>query len=110
MLIIAVCDMHSKDTEVQQLMWIKLNEMMLKHGFPKPNFKGFMVNNTQANWNMVKIVYGSRDPSVRMVGKECTCLFHWIQSLNKHTKQLINLSYKMNTRLFTISVQECNIP
>ncbi len=24
-----------------------------------------------------------------MVDKECTCLFHWIQSLDKHTKQLI---------------------
>jgi hypothetical protein len=25
-------------------MWTKLNEMMLKHNFLKPNFKGFMVN------------------------------------------------------------------
>jgi hypothetical protein len=30
-------------------MWIKLNEMMLKHGFPKPNFKGFMANIAHAN-------------------------------------------------------------
>jgi hypothetical protein len=70
-------------------MWTKLNETMLKHGFPKPNLKGFMVNNTQANWNIARIVYGSGDPSIRMVDKECTCLFHWIHSLNKHTKQLI---------------------
>ncbi len=46
MLTIVVCDMHSKDTKVQGLMWIKLNETILKHGFPKPNLKGFMVNNT----------------------------------------------------------------
>jgi hypothetical protein len=44
-LTIAVCDMYFKDIEVQQLMWIKLNETMLKHEFPKPNFKGFMVDN-----------------------------------------------------------------
>jgi len=27
----------------------KLNETMLKHGFPKLNFKGFMIDNAQAN-------------------------------------------------------------
>jgi hypothetical protein len=67
-------------------MWTKLNETMLKTGFPKSNFKGFMANSTQANWNTVEIIYGLGDPSIRMVDKECTCLFHQIQSLNKHTK------------------------
>jgi hypothetical protein len=66
----------SEDIEIQQLMWTKLNEMMLKHKFPKPNFKGFMVDSAQANWNMVRIVYGSGDPSIKMVDKERTCLFH----------------------------------
>jgi hypothetical protein len=60
--------------------------MMLKHEFPKPNLKGFMVDIAQAKWNLVIIVYSSRDPYVKMVDKEHTCLFHWIQSLNKHTK------------------------
>jgi hypothetical protein len=72
--------------------WTKLNEMMLKHGFAKSNFKGFMANNTHANWNITRIVYGSRDPFVRMVDKKCTCLFHWIQLLNKHIEQLIKLN------------------
>jgi hypothetical protein len=72
-------------------MWTKLKETMLKHGFPKPNFKGFMANIIQANWNVAIIVYGSRDPFFRMVDRERTCLFHWIQSLDKHTKQLIKL-------------------
>jgi hypothetical protein len=31
-------------------------ETMLKHGFPKPNFKGFMADNAQANLNAIKIV------------------------------------------------------
>jgi hypothetical protein len=43
-LTITVCDIQSEDTKVQQLMWTKLNEMMLKHMFLKPNFKGFMVD------------------------------------------------------------------
>ncbi len=45
MLTIVVCDMQYEDIKVQQLMCKKLNEMMLKHGFLKPNFKRFMVNN-----------------------------------------------------------------
>ncbi len=61
---------------------------MLKHGFSKPNFKIFMANNAQTNWNVVIIVYGLR-VLVKMVDKELTCLFHWIQSFDKHIKQLI---------------------
>jgi hypothetical protein len=75
-LTITICDMQSMDTKAKQLMWTKLNETMLKHTFPKPNFKGFMANNAQTNWSMIKIVYGSKDPSIKMVDKECTCLFH----------------------------------
>jgi hypothetical protein len=74
-------------------MWIKLNEMMLRHMFPKLNFKGFMIDNAQANWNVIKIVYGSRDPYVKMADKECTYLFHWTYSLDKNTKQLIKLEW-----------------
>jgi hypothetical protein len=43
-LTIMVCDMQFEDIEVQRLMWTKLNETMLKHEFPKPNFKGFMAD------------------------------------------------------------------
>jgi hypothetical protein len=35
-----------------------------------------MVNNAQADWNTIRIVYGSSDPFVRMVDKERTYLFH----------------------------------
>jgi len=75
-LTIVICDMQIEDTEVQQFMWTKLNETMLKHRFPKPNFKEFMVDSAQANWNVVRIIYGFRDPSIRMVHKEHTHLFH----------------------------------
>jgi len=70
-------------------MWTKLNQIMFKHEYIEPNFKGFMVDITQASWNAVKIVYGSGDATIRMVDKERTCLFHWTQLLDRHTKQLI---------------------
>jgi len=73
---IAVCDMQSKDTKAQQVMWTKLNDTMQKHDFQKPNFKGFMVDSAQANWNAVRIVYGLGDLSMRMIDKEHICLFH----------------------------------
>ncbi len=61
--------MQSKHTKVQSTMWKKLNNIMFKHKFPKPNFKGFMVDNMQTNWNVVRIVYDSRDANVKMVDK-----------------------------------------
>jgi hypothetical protein len=45
-----------------------------------------MVNSTQANWNTVRIVYGSEDPFVKMTNKEHTFLLHWTQLFNKHAK------------------------
>ncbi len=76
-------------------MWTKLNETMLKHRFPKPNF-----DNAQANWNTTKIVYDLRDPFIRTVDKECTCLFHWSHSLNKHTKQLFKPKLQDEHKVF----------
>ncbi len=48
-----------------------------------------MVNNVHANWNGVCFMYGSKDASMKMVDKERTCLFHWTQLFDTHTKQLI---------------------
>ena len=45
-----------------------------------------MADSAQANWNVVRIVYGGGDPTVPMEEWERTCLFHWTQSLEKHTK------------------------
>ncbi len=41
---IVFCTIQFKDIEAQQIMWTKLNDTMLKHEFPKLNFKGLMVN------------------------------------------------------------------
>jgi hypothetical protein len=51
---------------------------MLKYGVVGTKFKGFMVDIAQANWNVVRIVYGFVDPTMEMVNKERSCFFHWI--------------------------------
>jgi hypothetical protein len=43
---------------------------MLRFGLANPNFKGFMADSAQANWNDVRLVYNSRDAFVKMVDKE----------------------------------------
>ena len=83
---IAVSDMQSEDVKAQIVFWSNVNVVAAKMGILEVNFEGFMADNAQANWNAVDIVYGSGDPSVRMDNRERTCLFHWTQSMEKHTK------------------------
>ena len=82
---IAACDMQSEDTAAQSVLWKNLNAIMETHGVARVNFKGFMADGAQANWNAVRIIYGSGNASERMVDRERTCLFHWRQSLEQHT-------------------------
>ena len=91
---IAVYDMQSEDAESQKLFWQSLNRVMERHGVPNPNFKGFMVDSAQANWNAVRIIYGSGDPIVKMVDRERSCLLHWVTSLNRHTTKLIKPEFR----------------
>ena len=51
-----------------------------------------MANNTQANLNVVRMIYENGDPSLPMVACERTCLLHWSTSLDKVTQQHIRLS------------------
>jgi hypothetical protein len=53
-----------------------------------------MANNAQANWDVVIIVYGSEDPFVKMADNGYTCLFHWTQLLDRHTKQLFKPEFQ----------------
>jgi len=59
---------------------------MAKNGVHNTNFKGFKVDNAQANWNVVWIVNGSGDVSDLMIDKERTYYFHSTQSMDRHTK------------------------
>jgi len=47
-----------------------LNAVVDRKGLGTPTFKGFMVYGAQANWNVVRIVYGIGDPTAKMVDKE----------------------------------------
>jgi hypothetical protein len=72
-------------------MWTKLNQVILRFGLANPTFKGFMVDSAKVNWNVICIMYGYGDAFMKMVDKEQTCLFHWTQLLDEHTKHLITL-------------------
>ena len=78
--------MQSEDAAAQMVLWKNLNVVIARHGVPSPKFKGFMADSAQANWNAVRVIYGSGDATVPMKDQESTCLFHWVQSLEKHTK------------------------
>ncbi len=67
---IVICDMQYENMEVQCVMWQNLNKVITNNGVLNPNFKGFMVNSAQANWNDVQIVYGSENASEPMVNRE----------------------------------------
>ncbi len=56
-------------------------------GVSNRNFKGFMVDSAQANWKVIRIMYGSEP----MVDKERMCYFHQIQFMDRQTKQQIKL-------------------
>ncbi len=50
---IVICDMQFEDMVTQCVMWQKLNKAMVKNGVHNPNFKGFMADIVQANWNTI---------------------------------------------------------
>lgn len=83
---IAVCNMESEDVTVQLVFWKNLNVVMARHNLRNPKFKDFMAESTQANWNVVWIIYNSGDASFFMEEKKRTCLFYWTEFLEKHTK------------------------
>jgi hypothetical protein len=86
---IVVCDMQSERADAQERVWLSLLAVTEKHGMSNVNFKGFMCDSAQANFNVVRVVFGSEDPTVPMENREKMCLFHWKMALEHHTKQLI---------------------
>ena len=62
---------------------------MAENVVPNVNFKGFMANSVETNWNAVRMTYGDGDPSLPMVTRECTYLLHWSISLDKVIQKYI---------------------
>jgi hypothetical protein len=73
---IIVFDMQSEDIDFQCLMWSSLVRVLEKHGVMKPNFKGFMADSAQANFNTVCRIFRVKDPTIMMLDKKRTCLLH----------------------------------
>ena len=86
--VIAICESKEEDEESQILFWRQLNSVMERCGHEPPNFVGFMSDEAGANWLAIRAVYNGGRHNV-MEGRERSCLFHWEQSLQKHTKKHI---------------------
>lgn len=80
--------MKVEDTLAQIKFWEMLNQVMKKNGLQAVSFCGFMADEAIANWNAIRQVYG-QGQSIPMLGQERSCLFHFKDSLHKHTKKCI---------------------
>lgn len=83
---IAICDMRGEDTEAQMMFWEKMNDVMLRCGHAPVHFCDFMADEANANWKVVQQVFNNGN---FMEGRERSCLFHWTDSLNKHTAKYV---------------------
>ena len=70
---ICVCDMMCKMADAQEQMWLSMLALLKQHRLEDVNFKGFMANNAQANFNAVRRIFGSGDKNIPKEGKERTC-------------------------------------
>ena len=86
---ICVYDMMCEMADAQEQMWLSMLALLKQYGLEDVNFKGFMVDSAQANFNAVRRIFGSGDKNIPMEGKERTCQFHWSIALDRHTRQLI---------------------
>ena len=68
------------------MFWEKMNDVMLRYGHAPADFCGFMADKANANWKAVRQVFNNGNV---MEGWERSCLFHWTDSLNKHTSKYI---------------------
>jgi hypothetical protein len=55
---IAVCDMQSESSDAQTQVWLSMLNILDKNGMSNVNFKGFMCDSTQANFNVVRTKRG----------------------------------------------------
>ena len=57
-----------------------------------------MADIAQANWDAMRMIYNDGDPTLPMVTRERTCLFHWCASLDKVTKKYIKPSLQFQDK------------
>ena len=99
---IALCDMISETHDAQAYLW---HDVMAKHKVHNFNFKGFMADSTQANWNVVREIYGTGDKTVPMQENERSCLLHWTKCMQRATNNSSSHSLGMNTNIYAFSIK-----
>ena len=67
-----MCEM----VDTQKQMWLSMLALLKQHELEDVNFKGFMADSAQANFNAVRRIFDSRDKNIPMEDKERTCQFH----------------------------------
>ena len=87
-MVIAICETKEEDADSQILFWNCLNEVMKQQGHPPADFAGFMADEAGANWIAIRTVFNGGPDNV-LIDRERSCLFHWEQSLQKHTKKFV---------------------
>ena len=67
-------------------MSLSLIALMEKHGVKDVNIARFMADSAQTNFNAVHKDFRSRDKSKSMLGRKQSYQFHWLLTLDRHTK------------------------
>ena len=67
---ICICDVMCKMVDVQEQMWMLMLALFRRHGLENVNFKGFMVDSAQENFNAIRKIFGFGDKNILMEDKE----------------------------------------
>ena len=59
---------------------------MAENDVPNINFKGFMIDIIQANWNVTRMIYEDGDQNLPMVTRKRTCISIGLQALIRYIK------------------------
>ncbi|CAM6102386.1 unnamed protein product [Calypogeia fissa] len=80
---IFTCELKTQDPESQETAWRLMVDIAKRHGVREVTIKGFMANNAEAGWEVVRNVFfnGKPDPF-----RERSDLFHFKQSFVRHAK------------------------
>ncbi len=67
------------------------------------------MNSAQANFNVVRRTFSYGDLIIPMVGRKCTCLMHWMKSVEMHTRCLIKLDLEKEHKRLCHQYKKCKI-
>ena len=85
-----ICEINKEDVESQIIFWNELNSVMEKIGHLNLEFVGFMANEAGENWTAI---YNGGHSNI-FISREHSFLFHWGQSLQKHTKKYVLATFR----------------